>query len=107
MKKWERIKVPSLAITKMKLLSESKNLISAIESESWQQYLALNSLFQQHLAEAIELFGDAIEETVAELLRDNDEIQSLVRHKQHHLLKESKAEFSRIKQLKAYISPTE
>ena len=91
----------------MTLLSESRNLITAVESESWQEYIALNSLFQEHLAEAIDLFGDALNETLTELVRNNDEIQSLVRHKQRALLHESKAEFSRINHLKAYVSSSE
>jgi len=75
--------------TKITLLSESKNLLIAIERESWQEYLALNSLFQKHLADAIETFGHELDETLVELLHDNDNIQALVRDKQHALLKES------------------
>lgn len=95
----------SLALTKMKLLSESKNLITAIETESWQDYMALNTLFQKHLAEAMDAFGEELHETLKALTVDNDEIQALVRKKQQALLQESKAEFGRIKQLKAYVSP--
>lgn len=98
--------MPSLALTKITLLSESKNLLTAIETESWQEYIALNSVFQQHLSEAIEQYSEALDETLNELVRDNDRIQELVKHKQQSLLQESKADFKRLKQLKAYVTPS-
>ncbi|PLA73912.1 hypothetical protein CYQ88_08730 [Hydrogenovibrio sp. SC-1] len=99
--------MPSLALTKITLLSESKNLLTAIESESWQEYVALNSMFQQHLSEAIEEYKHALDDTLKELARDNDQIQELVKCKQQSLLEESKADFKRLKQLKAYVTPAE
>lgn len=96
-----------LAFTKITLLSESKNLLTAIDSESWQEYIALNSLFQQHLSEAIEQYPGALDDTLVELVHDNDRIQERVKIKQRSLLEESKVEFNRIKQLKAYVSPDE
>lgn len=93
----------ALELEKIKLLSESKNLLNLLDSEDrWQEFSVMNNAFQSSLKKSFDRFGDQLQSVYPELMKDNDLIQERVKQLQVNLLQNSQKDLKNLKNAQAY-----
>jgi len=86
---------------KLTLLSHSKNMLNAAQSEDWQRFSELDSVWQNQLQIAVENYGSQLDSIGEQLLKDNENIQNYVKLAQAKLsndLQKSSQSHSSVKQ---------
>ncbi len=76
----------SLERVKLTLLSHSKNMLNAAQSEDWFRFSELDSNWQKKIQSAIEEYGSQLDGIGDQLLRDNAKIQKIIHQSQKKLV---------------------
>ena len=64
----------SLEMTKLRLLSHSKNMLDAAQQSDWTRLSALENGWTGLLQSSVNQYGDALMQTGLEILKDNQKI---------------------------------
>lgn len=92
----------ALALTQLRLLSLSQNLLQLVQAQRWDEFAPANALFQQALIDAKARYGDQMDEISAQLLMDNQKLMQEVVQAQQGLFEQHQVQTNNVKKLKAY-----
>ena len=67
----------SLEMTKLRLLSHSKNMLDAAQQSDWTRLSALENGWTGLLQSSVNQYGDALMQTGLEILKDNQKIKDM------------------------------
>ena len=94
----------ALEMTKLQLLSHSKNMLDAAQQNDWERLSALENGWLRRLQSSVEQYGDELRQTGEEILKDSQKIQACVALKQKMLSKELGQNTKNISSIKSYLS---
>jgi len=94
----------ALEMTKLQLLSHSKNMLDAAQKNDWERLSALEHGWLRRLQSSVEQYGDELRQTGEEILKDSQKIQACVTLKQKTLSKELGQNTKNISSIKSYLS---
>ncbi|WP_319557806.1 hypothetical protein [Thiomicrorhabdus sp.] len=94
----------ALQKTRLILLSHSKNMLNAAQSQDWEAFLPLESVWQEKLEQAVEQWGQQLNEIIPSLLEDNRQIQQAIKSYQQDLAGDLKQSRYVHKALKEYLA---
>ncbi len=93
----------ALELTKLQLLSHSKNMLDAAQKKDWERFSALDQVWITLLRSSVQRYGDALTQTGAELLKDNQQIQACMNKEQKSLLSRLGEDTKKIASVKSYL----
>jgi len=93
----------ALEMTKLQLLSHSKNMLDAAQKHDWDRLSALESGWLKRLQFAVEQYGDELRQTGQEILKDSQQIQACVALKQKSLSETLGKNTKNIASIKSYL----
>ncbi|MCF6299234.1 MAG: flagellar protein FliT [Thiomicrorhabdus sp.] len=93
----------ALEITKLQLLSHSKNMLDAAQKNDWDRLSALEHGWLMRLQSSVDQYGDELAQVGQELLKDSQQIQACVALKQKALSQELGKNTKNIASIKSYL----
>jgi len=93
----------ALEMTKLQLLSHSKNMLDAAQQSDWSRLTALENGWLERLQFSVNQYGDKLMQVGQEILKDNQKIQACVESKQKTLSKELGQNTKNISSIKSYL----
>ncbi len=93
----------SLEVTKLKLLTYSKNMLDAAQKKDWNRFSDLESSWMNLLQSAVKRYGDELQQTGEELIKDNQKIQACMGREQKVLLEQLGKNTKNISSIKSYL----
>ncbi len=93
----------SLEVTKLKLLTHSKNMLDAAQKKDWNRFSDLESGWMFLLQSSVKCYGDALQLTGEELIKDNQKIQACMGKEQRVLLDQLGKNTKNISSIKSYL----
>ncbi|WP_319381558.1 hypothetical protein [Thiomicrorhabdus sp.] len=77
--------VSAIQKTRLILLTHSKNMVNAAQSQDWEAFLPLEACWQEMLEDAVARWGDQLREIGPSLLEDNRLIREAIQAYQQDL----------------------
>jgi hypothetical protein len=93
----------ALEMTKLQLLSHSKNMLDAAQKNDWDRLSELENGWLIRLQSSVEQYGDQLMQAGQELLKDSQKIQACVALKQKTLSQELGQNTKNISSIKSYL----
>jgi len=93
----------SLELTKLQLLSHSKNMLDAAQKKDWNRFSELESGWMSLVKSSVKRYGDALQQTGEELIKDNQKIQVCMGKEQKLLLDQLGKNTKNISSIKSYL----
>jgi len=93
----------SLEMTKLQLLSHSKNMLDAAQKKDWSRFSELEHSWVPLLKSSVKRYGDALQITGEELIKDNQKIQACMGKEQKVLLDQLGENTKNISSIKSYL----
>lgn len=93
----------SLERQKLTLLSHSKNMLMAAETQNWQRFMELDSTWQAQLSNAFNNHGAELDSIGEALLDDNKKIQKCIKKAQSELANDLQKNNQSLSSVKRYL----
>ncbi|MCF6346482.1 MAG: flagellar protein FliT [Thiomicrorhabdus sp.] len=90
-------------ITKLQLLSHSKNMLDAAQKKDWDRFSELENGWMSLVQSSVKRYGDALQQTGEELIKDNQKIQACMGKEQKELLDQLGKNTKNISSIKSYL----
>ncbi len=93
----------SLEITKLQLLSHSKNMLDAAQKKDWNRFSELENGWIFLVQSSVKQYGNALQQIGEELIKDNQKIQVCMGKEQKVLLDQLGKNTKNISSIKSYL----
>ena len=93
----------ALEVTKLTLLTHSKNMLDAAQKKDWERFSCLERDWMRLLQSSVEEYGSALQQTGEELIKDNQKIQDCMEKEQKRLLNQLGKNARGISLIKSYL----
>lgn len=90
-------------VTKLKLLTHSKSMLNAAQKKDWSRFSDLERDWMFLLQSSVKNYGDALQQTGEELIKDNQQIQACMEKEQKLLLDQLGKNTKNISSIKSYL----
>lgn len=93
----------ALEVTKLRLLSHSKNMLDAAQKSEWKRFSELENGWMALLNSSTKTYGEALNQVGVELVKDNELIKECIEREQKALLKKLGDDSKNISSIKSYL----
>lgn len=93
-----------LEVTKLRLLSHSKNMLNAAKTNEWAQFTELERGWMVLLKSSTSRYGEGLNSIGSELIKDSQAIQACIECEQKTLLEQLGEETKNTASIKSYLA---